>query len=308
MRIVGSRGILASFRRAIGNDIALFGSRHGPALDRDAGRDRPYIIHLMRPVLALVLGIYLFAHPVLPAAAPMPGLAPGGSARVVEAIDGDTVVLDDGREVRLVGIQAPKLPLGRDGFDAWPLAAEAKRALEGLVLGRRVELGFGGRRSDRHGRSLAHLYLPDGTWVQGEMVRRGLARAYTFADNRALAAELLAAERTARHARRGIWANSWYRILAPDEAEDHIDSFQLVEGRILDAAVARGTGYLNFGPDHGTDFTAVIPKEALALFLEEGHSPQSYEGHRVRVRGWVQSLNGAMIEVTHPEQIEEIDE
>ena len=262
----------------------------------------------MRPVFALLLGICLFAPPAPPAAALMTGLAPGGSARVVGVIDGDTVVLDDGREVRLVGTQAPKLPLGRDGFAAWPLADEAKRELEKLVLGRTVELGFGGQRSDRHGRSLAHLYLPDGTWVQGEMVQRGLARAYTFADNRALVAELLAAERAARLARRGIWANPWYRILAPDEVEDHIDSFQLVEGRVLNAAVARGTGYLNFGPDHRTDFTAVIPKEGLALFLEGGRSPQSYEGRRVRVRGWVQSLNGAMIEVTHPEQIEEIDE
>ena len=43
-------------------------------------------------------------------------------ARVVEVIDGDTVVLEDGRQVRLVGIQAPKLALGRPGFRAWPSA------------------------------------------------------------------------------------------------------------------------------------------------------------------------------------------
>lgn len=250
----------------------------------------------------------MLAIPIPSAAALMSGLSPGGHARVVEVVDGDTVVLDDGREVRLVGTQAPKLPLGREGFVAWPLAEEAKRELEALVLNRRVELGFGGRRSDSHGRTLAHLHLADGTWVQGEMVRRGFARAYTFVDNRALAAELLAAEREARRARRGIWADPWYRILAPDEAEDHMDSFQLVEGRVLDAAIARGTGYLNFGADRRADFTAVIPKDALALFQEEGLRPESYEGRRVRVRGWVQSLNGAMIEVTHPEQIEEIDE
>ncbi len=47
---------------------------------------------------------------------------------------------------RLVGIQAPKLPLGRPGFSTWPLAWEAKRALERLVLGQRVTLSFGGRR------------------------------------------------------------------------------------------------------------------------------------------------------------------
>ena len=71
-------------------------------------------------------------------------------AQVVEVIDGDTLELDDGRQVRLVGIQAPKLPLGRTGFEAWPLAEEAKTALSEFTLGQRVGLGYGGRRIDRH--------------------------------------------------------------------------------------------------------------------------------------------------------------
>ena len=71
------------------------------------------------------------------------GLVPGGAGRVVEVIDGDTVILEDGREVRLVGIQAPKLPLGRAGYPTWPLAPEAKTALERLALAQEVTLGFG---------------------------------------------------------------------------------------------------------------------------------------------------------------------
>ncbi len=38
------------------------------------------------------------------------GIERGGAARVVKVIDGDTVLLDSGDEVRLVGIQAPKPP------------------------------------------------------------------------------------------------------------------------------------------------------------------------------------------------------
>ena len=76
-------------------------------------------------------------------------LESGGEAEVVAVIDGDTLVLDDGREVRLVGTQAPKLSLGRPGFEAWPLADEAKQALEALVLGQRVALGYGGLRTDQ---------------------------------------------------------------------------------------------------------------------------------------------------------------
>src|SRR3546814_13272833 len=52
------------------------------------------------------------------------GLEVAAGAEAVTVIDGDTLVLADEREVRLVGIQTPKLPLGRAGFEAWPLAGE----------------------------------------------------------------------------------------------------------------------------------------------------------------------------------------
>ena len=61
-------------------------------------------------------------------AAPPPALEPAGPFAVESVVDGDTLVLADGRQVRLVGIQAPKLPLGRDGFQPWPLADEAKQS------------------------------------------------------------------------------------------------------------------------------------------------------------------------------------
>ena len=235
------------------------------------------------------------------------GLAPGGTGRVVEVMDGDTVLFADGREIRLVGIQAPKLPLGRPNFPPWPLAPEAKAALEALVLEKVVAFGFGGRERDRNGRLLAHLFRQeDGLWVQGEMLSRGLARVYTFADNRALAPELLAREREARAARRGIWALDRYAVLSPEAAERAFDQYALIEGRVLAASEARGSAYLNFGADWKTDFTAVIRPQALRIFGEDGIDIATYKGRRVRVRGWVETWNGPMIEVTHPEQIEEI--
>lgn len=244
----------------------------------------------------------------LAASGPPAGLADGGSFTVIEVIDGDTLVLDDGREVRLVGIQAPKLPLGRPGFETWPLAEEARAALEELTLGQSVRLAYGGRRVDRHGRVLAHLYLPDGLWVQGEMLAAGLARTYSFADNRALIAEMLQREAAARAARAGIWVHPWYRIRSAEELaadpEAYLDSFQLVEGVVRDAAVVRNRGYLNFGDDWKTDFTIAIDAASLRLFAAAGLSPDAYEGRRIRVRGWIESFNGPLIDVTHPEQIE----
>lgn len=225
------------------------------------------------------------------------------SARVVEVIDGDTVKLANGREVRLVGIQAPKLPLGRRGFAEWPLAGEAKAKLESLTGQGQVTLHYGGARDDRHGRQLAHLTVESGAWAQGEMLRAGLARVYSFADNRALTADMLALERQARAAKRGIWANPYYRIREPDESRRDIDTFQLVEGRVVEAAVLRDRIYLNFGPDYRSDFTIAIAKRDLKLF-GRNFDGKALEGKTIRVRGWLKSVNGPMIEATHPEQIE----
>lgn len=254
---------------------------------------------------------------LLPAAATAAAAAePPRDARVVaedrvEAIiDGDTLRLAGGFELRLTGIQAPKLPLGRPHVAKWPLADEAKAALAELTLGATVRLRYGGRRIDRHGRLLAHLFDPRGRWIQGEMLSRGLARVYTFADNRTRAAEMLALERAARAAGRGIWAHPHYRIR---DAADAVGlsrlagTFQIVEGQVRDAALVRRRLYLNFGADWRTDFTVTAAPRHRRSFAAEGDPVARYQGRRVRVRGWLKRFNGPMIEADHPERIELLD-
>ena len=234
-------------------------------------------------------------------------LSAGGSGRVVEVVDGDTVVLDNRVEVRMVGIQAPKLPLGRAGFVAWPLAEEAKAALEALILDKTVTLSYGGRRMDRHGRALAHLHDERGHWTQGEMLRLGMARVYSFHDNTALVEDMLALERDARAKRVGIWNNRYYRVLNATETPKFIDTFRLVEGRVLDAARVRGRMYLNFGEDWRTDFTVTMAPRDMKRFSGAPAEPSFWNGRLIRVRGWLKSFNGPMIEATHPQQIELLD-
>ncbi len=174
------------------------------------------------------------------------GLEHAGAGVVKKIVDGDTLILDDGREIRLVGIQAPKLPLGRAGFAEWPLAREAKAALSDLALGRRLTVSHGGRRTDRHGRLLAHLHDRSGRWIQGALITQGMARVYSFADNRALVEEMLGLETAARAAGRGIWADPFYDVIHQRDALRYLTTFQLIEGRVAKVAVVRGRAYLNF--------------------------------------------------------------
>ena len=235
-------------------------------------------------------------------------MVPGGV--VVQVTDGDTVVLDDGRVVRLIGTQAPKLPLGREDFPVWPLAPEAKKALEELALSKTVQLGYGGEEIDRYDRQLAHVFVdnPEGPlWAQQAMVAKGLARVYSFPDNRNCLDLLFAAEGRARLAGLGIWRDPYYSVRAADAPGDLVaraGHYELVEGRVLLADRSGGRVYLNFGRFWKEDFTAVIEAPALRLFAADEVDPKMFEGALVRVRGWVDDRDGPRIEVTHPEQIE----
>jgi len=259
----------------------------------------------LRRVLLIAATLLLAAAPAEAAGRPRPAMVKSGWVSAV--VDGDTLVLAGGTHVRLVGIQAPKLPLGRPGFRIWPLAPESKAALEALVRGKKLALSYGGQRIDRHNRLLAHLHDRDGSWIQGALLAGGMARVYSFADNRARAAEMLRLEAAARAVGRGIWGNPYYGVRTALETPQYFRSFQLVEGRVLKTAVIKRRGYLNFGPDWRTDFTISIAPRNMRAFRALGRRLEAYEGKRVPVRGWLKSYNGPVIDATHPEQIEILD-
>ncbi|MBL4800339.1 MAG: thermonuclease family protein [Emcibacter sp.] len=223
--------------------------------------------------------------------------------QVIKVIDGDTVILKDQTRVRLVGIQAPMLPLGRKGFKGWPLGQASKSLLSDLVLDKFVTLYYGGQRRDRYGRALAHLFLNDGLWVQGEIIKNGMARVYTFPDNRAIVPEMMRYEQMARQRNLGIWAVDYYQPKAQETSEKYQNSFQIITGTVRAVAHIRGTYYLNFGKDWREDFTIVIKSRAARKFRKVNIQPENYKGKKIEVRGWLKSYNGPMIEATHPEQI-----
>ena len=241
-------------------------------------------------------------------------LTPGEIGRVASIVDGDTLFLDSGLKVRLSASQAPKLPLGRKGFKAWPLGTEAKNALFNLTHNKTVQLFYGGKDRDRYDRALAQVFLVGedgklGLWVQEDMIRRGLARVYTWPDTWQDSERLYTAEREARAEKRGIWDDEFYAIRAPEPntlAQD-VDSFQLVEGIITSVAEVRGQTYLNFGSDYRTDFTIVIASKDRKRFKKASLDPLSLEGARVRVRGWIELMNGPMIWLDHTERLEVLD-
>lgn len=235
----------------------------------------------------------------------------GETGRVNRVIDGDSFVLtlDDGSElsVRISTIQAPRTTMRSE--KAWPFSKESKAALSALIEGRRVQLYYGGETRDRFGRAVAQVYTLDTAsrdelWVQGEMIRLGLARVYSWKGELADMEALYSLETQARERGRGIWASEFYAVRRPDPdpLAQYVDSVQIVEGIVTSTADVRGRIYLNFGSDYKTDFTIAIAKKNVKRFA--AIDPVSLTGARVRVRGWIEMINGPMIWLDHPGRLE----
>ena len=233
---------------------------------------------------------------------------------VASVIDGETLQLTDGRTVRLIGAKAPMPPLGWRGDDPWPFVDDAREALEALAANRQVELRLGGSRIDRHGHLLAQVYVVSGDerlWLQQALIAKGLARVYSFPDNRACVAELLAREAEARDKQVGLWGSSLYRVASALDLKRLgrlTHSYQLVEGTVASVGEGGGRIYLNFAQDWRRDFTVSVDRKAAPAFAAAGIDLKGLAGKRLRVRGFLAWRNGPMIEASHPEQVELLPE
>ncbi len=125
-------------------------------------------------------------------------------ALVKWVIDGDTIVLANGKKVRYQGINCPEI--AHDNQPGEPFGKKAlKRNIE-LVKGKVVRLVYGSKRHDRFGRILAYIFLPGGRFVNEVLVREGLAHVCFSNKDLALNKRLLAAQKKAIRNRRGIWS------------------------------------------------------------------------------------------------------
>jgi micrococcal nuclease len=262
-----------------------------------------------RPLAQLLAASIALAMAEHAAAADCP-LEPGLTRAVARVLDGETLALDDGTEVRLIGALSPRPHEAGADVSFWPPEREAMAELGRLVLGHSIELAFAGRRTDRYGRLLAHVFVLSGTgrvWVQGHMLRTGHARAYSLPDNVACMDELLAHERLARDTRKGLWDHAAYQIRPAERTWDLLrwrSSFQLVEGRVMRVASVRSQVFLNFGDNWREDFTANVRRRLPSSNLDF----KTLEGRLVRIRGWIDRRAGPAIDIHHPSQIELVTE
>jgi len=259
--------------------------------------DAEPIVPVMRrvpQVLPFILAFWLIA-----AVAGAQSLEAGESGRVQAVESPVTLRLDSGLIVRLSGVTGPVEP---------DRAAASRAALEQLALNKTVTLHYSGERRDRYGRAVAHVRLGQ-TWLQDALAQQGWVMAESVRWDATRARAIQQAEARARNAGAGHWEEGGFAVLGPDPnpLAQKLDSFQIIEGIIVEAVEVRDWRYLNFGLDWRTDFTVSIPRQAWARFEDADMSLAELEGARIRVRGWLAPRNGPMITADHPEAIEVLD-
>src|SRR5215204_3423078 len=216
-------------------------------------------------------------------------LGPQGEGRVAAVIDTRSLRLEDGREVRLAGI-------AHAGTDR----AGGRAALSAIAGGREVTLHGEDDSPDRYGRQSAFVFVTGSEHsVQSELIRRGEALFSADISEKNCAVELAAAERAARDAKLGIWAEATAIKNAESSGDilSAIGQFTVVEGRVLSVRQAGAITYLNFGRNWTRDFAATISRRIIPAFESANLGPKSLENRRIRVRGVVSSRGAPRIEL-----------
>jgi micrococcal nuclease len=122
--------------------------------------------------------------------------------RVERVVDGDTLLLTNGKYVRLIGVDTPETkhpekPVERFGKEAYLFTKK-------MVERKEVRLEYDQTRRDRHGRVLAYVYLMDGTFLNAEIIKQGYGFPYTKYPFKYLE-QFRAYEREARENKKGLW-------------------------------------------------------------------------------------------------------
>ena len=221
--------------------------------------------------------------------------------QVVHVYDGDTVKLQDGRRVRLIGINTPET--GRNKQSPQPFANEAKTALKKILdtNSRTLLLQYGKQHQDHYGRLLAHVFLENGDNVAVRLLQQGLATTLVVPPNSWGESCYQQQENTARIEHRGIWELDAYQSMSAGNLPLSARGFHIINGEVEEIRHSRHSVWVDLeGP-----LAVHISRKDLVNFAPDFLS--QLDGQSVEVRGWIkQDRSGLRINVRHPAALQRI--
>ena len=220
------------------------------------------------------------------------------------------VSLDDGRLVRLAGLEATH-PAGGDPSRLSLAGAD----LGQWALGAPLELIVLRAQDDRWGRLGGRLFLA-GAEAAGlpslaqALVEAGHARVDPAGEVRACLESLYGAEARARAAGRGLWADPAYAILDASDPESfsaRLGEVVIAQGLVASFGASRGRTYLNLGPGGRGSASLSLSRTQARAFERIGQTPAALVGRTIRARGLLDMRPGPRIQIAGPESVELVD-
>jgi micrococcal nuclease len=130
-------------------------------------------------------------------------------SRVNRVIDGDTIVLDDGRTIRYLNVDTPETKKPNTPVQCYGQAASDYNKT--VMDGRSVLLKSDVEKTDKYGRDLRIVFLegknPDdiGQSINANLVRYGYARQKSYKPNTTYESFFIDIEAKAKNDNRGVW-------------------------------------------------------------------------------------------------------
>ena len=244
----------------------------------------------------------LLCNPTLASAENCPASLFDESAIVKYVHDGDTVKLVDGRKIRLIGINAPEV--AREDKPAEAFAISSRDLLRSLLSrhNNHIRLIHGEENQDHYKRGLSHLFLPDGTNLQAQLLSSGLASAITIPPNQRFSECYQKIEKQAFCSKKGVWSN---KIASVSGLDNKASGFQVLRGKLKKLSTSHKDIWLSL-------------ERGLSLRIASQHKPlfdmerlQSLVGKSVIVKGWLQIKKNPRqderfyMQIKHPSSINE---
>jgi endonuclease YncB( thermonuclease family) len=238
-----------------------------------------------------------------------PGFAacgqPAGRVQAESVDERLDVALADGRIVRFGGLDAPNSDRG-----APEIAQAAHDFLDNRLVGRQVDLVLLAGGTDRWGRMVADLWLPDpsggaASSTASALLAAGYARVRPEFEARACAAARLVIEDGARRAGLGIWRDPDFAVISSSDSAElrrRDGQFVVIEGTVRRVGFGRSRLYLELVPHDGP--TIVVARKLEPALARTGHALGALVGQTIRARGALDERFGPRIEVSEPAMIE----
>lgn len=213
--------------------------------------------------------------------------------------DGDTLLLNDKRKIRLIGINAPEVAHHKKKGQRY--GREATEKLRELLkrASYKVRLERGEQKKDRYKRTLAHVFLPDGTDLSLWMLQNGFATLMTFPPNTRYITVYRKYERLAQKQKRNIWGQKNYQLLKPRQLKRAYRGYVRLKSTIKNIKITKKTIFLELDKK----IFIKISKHSLHYFTH--YDPKKRLHHDIIVSGFLQKSRGKrIINVRHPVQLE----